>query len=89
VLEVVVVDQPFALFCFLRLVPKALKLIATGNRYHEKRSSKKPPNILYQKALPKIQDFEGLFTAGYPIFSTAQLAMRYVEATKYLRRAIV
>lgn len=60
------------------------KLIASGNRYHEKKKYKEA-SILYQKAIAKEKtNAEAYYREGLNLLDDGNL----VEATKYLRRAV-
>lgn len=60
------------------------KLIASGNRYHEKKKFKEA-SILYQKAIAKEKtNAEAYYREGLNMLDDGNI----VEATKYLRRAV-
>lgn len=60
------------------------KLIATGNRYHDKKKYKEA-SILYQKAIAKDKtNAEAYYRQGLNLLDDSELG----EATKYLRRAV-
>lgn len=65
------------------------KLIATGNRYHDKKKFKEA-SILYQKAIAKDKtNAEAYYREGLNLIDSAyQDPTAYGEAVKYLRRAI-
>src|SRR3954453_6754942 len=65
------------------------KLIATGNRYHDKKKFKEA-SILYQKAIAKDKtNAEAYYRQGLNLIDSAyQDPAAYGEAVKYLRRAI-
>ncbi len=60
------------------------KLIATGNRYHDKKKYKEA-SILYQKAIAKDKtNADAYYRQGLNLLDDGNLA----ESTKYLRRAV-
>src|SRR3954451_13570188 len=65
------------------------KLIATGNRYHDRKKFKEA-SILYQKAIAKDKtNAEAYYREGLNLIDSAyQDPSAYGEAVKYLRRAI-
>ncbi len=65
------------------------KLIATGNRYHERKKFKEA-SILYQKAIAKDKtNAEAYYREGLNLIDSAAAGSgAYGEAIKYLRRAI-
>ena len=65
------------------------KLIATGNRYHDKKKFKEA-SILYQKAIAKDKtNAEAYYRQGLNLIDSAyQDPAAYGEAIKFLRRAI-
>src|SRR3954453_21541417 len=65
------------------------KLIATGNRYHDKKKFKEA-SILYQKAIAKDKtSAEAYYREGLNLIDSAyQNPAAYGEAIKFLRRAI-
>ncbi|MFL6448074.1 MAG: tetratricopeptide repeat protein [Bryobacteraceae bacterium] len=65
------------------------KLIATGNRYHDKKKFKEA-SILYQKAIAKDKtNAEAYYREGLNLIDSAyQDPAAYGEAIKFLRRAI-
>jgi len=65
------------------------KLIATGNRYHDRKKFKEA-SILYQKAIAKDKtNAEAYYREGLNLIDSAyQDPAAYGEAVKYLRRAI-
>jgi len=65
------------------------KLIATGNRYHDKKKFKEA-SILYQKAIAKDKtNAEAYYREGLNLIDSAyQDPAAYGEAVKFLRRAI-
>src|SRR4051794_8052913 len=65
------------------------KLIATGNRYHDKKKFKEA-SILYQKAIAKDKtSAEAYYREGLNLIDSAyQNPAAYGEAVKFLRRAI-
>ncbi len=78
-----------AVACFALLFSSACsqspeKLIATGNRYHDKKKFKEA-SILYQKAIAKDKtNAEAYYRQGLNLLDDGNLP----ESTKYLRRAV-